>query len=574
MTTEGSDLSQSIQTMPELPSDLAGSHALLRTQRQQFVEQRQEVELLRAQHRQLVEQLQEQTRLRERLEYQFQLLLRRFTGRSAEKMDKNQLALFEKLLEQLAPTTSTPSAAEPAPETASVTSKTPSAGHGRRQIPADLPRERVIHDLPEEEKPCPCCGQMRCVIGKEVHEKLDWVPAKIKVIEHVRLTYACKACEQAAAESGPQIATAELPLSPIEKGLAEPGLLAHVIVSKYSDHLPLHRLERILERHGIDIARSTMCDWMRDCAQLIKPLYTIMVKEVLESKVIHTDDTSVQVLDKNLSETRTGRFWVYLGDAHHPCTVFTHTATRERDGPMTFLQGWGKDKPAFLQADAYGGYDGIHKGEAGGKVIEVACWAHCRRKFYDAQGSDAAGSAQALAYIRLLYDVEDRAREQFENQSPGEEARSLSAIRLALRQELAVPRLRQFKVWLESQQAQNGGPVLPKSPMGAAITYALNQWEALCVYTTDGDLAIDNNASERALRRIAVGRGNWTFLGSENGGHTAAILFSFIATCDRHKVNVFDYLRDVLTRIAAHNSTRLAELLPDRWQQARTANPA
>jgi transposase len=570
MTTEGSNISQSIQTMPELPSDLAGSHALI-------IQQVRQVELLHAQQQQLVEQLQDSSRKLERLEYQFQLLLRRFTGRSAEKMDKNQLALFEKLLEQLAPTTApTTPAAELAPETASLTSKTQSAGHGRRQIPADLPRERIIHDLPEEEKPCPCCGQMRCVIGKEIHEKLDWVPAKIKVIEHVRLTYACRACEQAAAESGPQIATAELPLSPIEKGLAEPGLLAYVIVSKYSDHLPLHRLERILERHRIDIARSTMCDWMRDCAELIKPLYNIMVKEVLASKVIHTDDTSVQVLDKNLPETRTGRFWVYLGDAHHPCTVFTHTATRERDGPMAFLKGWGKDKPAFLQADAYGGYDGIHKGEAGGKVIEVACWAHCRRKFYDAQGSDVGGSAQALAYIRLLYDVEDRAREQFEKQASGEEGeepRSLSAIRLALRQELAVPRLRQFKTWLESQQAIHGGPVLPKSPMGAAITYALNQWDALCVYTTDGDLAIDNNAAERALRRIAVGRGNWTFLGSENGGHTAAILFSFIATCDRHKINVFDYLRDVLTRIAAHNSTRLAELLPDRWQQARSANP-
>jgi transposase len=562
MNTDGSNASLQA-TPPALPNDLAACHSLI----QQLTMQLGDIALLRTQHQQAIEQLAEATRQMERMEFQFQLLLKRFTGRSAEKMDPRQMALFEKLLEELAPTT-------PQPTPAPGASTAHGAPHGRRQIPADLPRQRIIHDLPEEEKPCPCCGKMRCIIGKQVHEKLQWVPAKITVVEHVRLTYACKACDQAAAESGPQIVTADQPLSPIEKGLAEPSLLAHVIVSKYSDHLPLHRLERIMERHGIDIARSTMCDWMRDCAELLKPLYNIMVKEVLASKVIHTDDTSVQVLDKRLPEARTGRFWVYLGDNLHPCTVFTHTATRERDGPMAFLAGWGKDKPAYLQADAYGGYDGIHRGEAGGKVIEVACWAHGRRKVYDARSSDATTSTQALAYIRLLYDVEDQAQEQFEKQEQGPDSRPLAAIRLALRQELAVPRLRQFKAWLESQQAQHGGPVLPKSPMGAAITYLFNQWDALCVYTTDGDLAIDNNAAERALRRIAVGRGNWTFLGSENGGHTAAILFSFIATCDRHKINVFDYLSDVLTRLAAHPMNRLAELLPDRWQKALAATPA
>jgi transposase len=567
MTTDGSNLpavsATPAATLHALPHDLAACHTMI----QQLTAQLGDVALLRTQHQQALEQLAETTRQMARMEYQFQLLLRRFTGRSAEKMDPHQMALFEKLLEELAPTTP---AAEP--QTTPATSNTNGAPHGRRQIPADLPRERIIHDLPEEEKPCPCCGKMRCVIGKQVHEKLNWVPAKITVVEHVRLTYACRACAQAAAESGPQIVPADAPMSPIEKGLAEPGLLAYVIVSKYSDHLPLHRLERILERHGIDLARSTMCDWMRDCAALLKPLYNIMVQEVLASKVIHTDDTSVQVLDKRLPETRTGRFWVYLGDHHHPCTVFTHTATRERDGPMAFLAGWGKNQPAYLQADAYGGYDGIHKGQAGGQVIEVACWAHGRRKCYDARTSDSAASTQALAYIRLLYDVEDQAQEQFARQfekpPPGSDSRPLAAIRLALRQELAVPRLRQFKTWLESQQAQNGGPVLPKSPMGAAITYLFNQWDALCVYTTDGALAIDNNAAERALRRIAVGRSNWTFLGSENGGHTAAILFSFIATCDRHQINVFGYLCDVLTRIAAHPMNRLAELLPQRWQKA------
>jgi len=407
---------------------------------------------------------------------------------------------------------------------------------------------------------------MREVIGQEVSEQLDFVPAKVKVLEHVRLKYICKECEKKAAEGGPQITTAEKPLSPIEKGLAAPGLLAYVIVSKYSDHLPLHRLERILQRHDIEIARSTMCDWMRQSAQTLKPLYDLMVREVKDSRVIHTDDTPVDVLDRNLPQTRQGRFWVYLGDKDHPYIVFDYTPNRKRDGPMTFLKDWGKDDRRYLQADAFGGYDGIYACQAGGNVVEVACWVHCRRYFYEARHSDHRNSTQALAYIRLLYDVEDQARERFRTQAPGGEARSLSAIRLELRQKLARGRLQEFKSWLEGLQAAGGGKVLPKSPMGQAMTYALNQWDALCVYVSDGDLEIDNNASERTLRRIAVGRGNWCFLGSDNGGATAAILFGFIATCERHGINPFDYLRDALTRIASHPHNRLAELLPDRWK--------
>jgi hypothetical protein len=338
--------------------------------------------------------------------------------------------------------------------------------------------------------------------------------------------------------------------------LAAPGLLSYVLVSKYGDHLPLHRLEGILARHGIQIARSTMCDWAARCAELLQPLYERMIQSVRGSKVIHTDDTPVDVLDRNRSQTRTGRFWVYLGDAEHPHTVFAYTPSRSRDGPMQFLTGWS----GYLQADAFGGYDGIYAGQAGGRVTEVACWAHARRKFHEARNSDAAASTQALAYIRLLYDVEVQAKGL-----PASE-------RQRLRQELAVLRLRQFKEWLESRQASRGGPILPKSPMGQAITYALNQWDALCVYTTDGALAIDNNASENALRRVAIGRKNWLFCGSDNGGHTAAVLFSLIATCQRHKVEPFEYLQDVLTRLPASPLSQLDAFLPDRWHAARTSS--
>jgi transposase len=348
-------------------------------------------------------------------------------------------------------------------------------------------------------------------------------------------------------------------------------------------HLPMHRLEGILGRCGIKIARSTLCDWAAQCADVLGPLYDLMVDEVRASSVIHTDDTPVKVQDRSRTQTRTGRFWVYLGDPDHPYTVFAYTPSRSRDGPMEFLRGWGRDEPVYLQADAFGGYDGIYAGQAGGQVTEVACWAHARRKLYDARHSDPGVSTQALAYIRLLYALEKQAKEKAEQAAesasadegvPADEVsdRRVQALlveyRLRLRQDLAIRRLAEFRAWLESQQAERCGPVLPKSPMGEAIQYALNQWDALCVYTTDGRLAIDNNASENALRRVAVGRKNWLFAGSDNGGHTAATLFSLIATWQRHGIEPLSYLRDVLTRIAALPVSQLGTLLPDRWQPA------
>jgi len=537
MATDGTAL----QSPAPFPSDLSACHAL--------------IQLLQSQQEQLLEAAQKTQRENEQLRQRLDQLLRKMYGPSREKLDPRQMLLFADLLQQLQPEADRPAeTAEPTPAAPAAPAR--AQGHGRRKLPANLPRQKIIHDLPEAEKPCPCCGTRRQMIGQEVSEQLDYEPAKLSVIEHVRLKYACPACQKQAAEDGPQIETAEKPLAPIEKGLAAPGLLAYIIVSKFSDHLPLHRLEHILGRHDIDIARSTLCDWAAQSAEALKPLYDFMAGEVRESRIIHTDDTPVRTLERPPGQSRLGRFWVYLGDHDHPQTVFAYTPNRSRDGPMNFLRHWGREEKRYLQADAFGGYDGIYAGEAGGKVTEVACWAHARRKFYDARATHLAVSTQALAYIRLLYDVEDQARDLS------------SAQRLGLRQEQARPLLEQFQAWLHSQQAEHGGPILPKSPLGQAITYAFNQWEALCVYTTDGDLAIDNNAAENALRRVALGRRNWLFCGSDRGGQTAAILFSLIATCQRHQVNPFAYLRDVLIRIAAHPAHRLADLLPNHWQPA------
>jgi len=577
-----------------LPVDVQACHAMIR-------------QLLAGQH--------EQSRTIHQLEHQLQQLLGKLYGRSSEKLDAGQLTLFAQMLGQLQSEPPTPPitpSAPPAPASRPV--KTP---HGRRRFPADLPRQRIEHDLPEDQKPCPCCGRQRHRIGEEVTEKLEYVPAKVIVLQDVQFRYACSHCEQEA--QSPQITLAEKPVSAIEKGMAGSGLLAYVIVGKYSDHLPLYRLEKILTRHDIDIARSTMCDWMAACAAALLPVYDLMKSQVLKSNVIHTDDTPVDVLDKNRRQTRTGRFWDYLGDAEHPHIVFDYTSSRRRDGPLQFLGSWGRDSKVYLQADAFGGYDGIYIAPASdvpaapqvsgtppalpappasdasiasaaaiepgptrvdraslsinaflaatlavsAGIVEVACWAHARRKFFEARSSDPARSAQAMAYIRLLYDVEDQAKEKHLD----------PAARATLRQQMALPRLAQFKAWLQTQQLSEGGSVLPKSPMGQAITYALNQYNALCVYVSDGHLAIDNNAGENALRRIGVGRKNWMFCGSDTGGRTAAILFSVIATCERHRVNPFEYLRDVLSRIAAHPISRLAELLPGQWKPP-TAAPA
>lgn len=533
---------------------------------------RQEVALLRAERKEFIEQINQQLHKIDGLQHQLQMLLRRNYGRSSEKVDPRQRLLFEDLIDKAIP--ELPS--EDLPEDDAREPSAPNRqgkGHGRRKLPSGLPRETMMHDLPEEEKPCPCCGRMRHIIGKQTHEQLEYVPAKLKVIKHVRLTYGCPKCERDASPEGPQIVTADKPSQPIEKGLAAPGLLSYIIVSKYGDHCPMHRLEGILKRYGIDIARSTMCDWAAQCADALQPLYDLMVREVRLSTVIHTDDTTVKVQDKTLGRTRTGRFWTYLGDEDHPQTVFAYTPNRERDGPMTFLRDWGKHEPVYLQADAFSGYDGIYRGESGGDVTEVACWAHARRKFYDARNSDPVVSTQALAHIRLLYDVETNAKKKARDStrdgianSVQDEYDHLVAERYRLRQEHSVKRLAKFKAWLESQQAEHGGRVLPKSPMGGAIQYSLNQWDALCVYTTNGRLMIDNNASENALRRVAIGRKNWLFAGSDNGGRTAATLFSLIATCQRHNVEPMAYFRDVLTRIAAMPVSRLPELLPDRWQ--------
>jgi transposase len=478
-------------------------------------------------------------------------LLRRLYGPRAEKIDPNQLLLFaEAAAPAPAPPEPPPAPPQPAPA--------PRAGHGRRRLPRDLPRQTVVHELPQAERACPGCGQERLPIGREVSEQLDYKPASLFVVENVRVTYACAHCE-AHADSA-HVATAPKPAVPLERALPGPGLLAQAIVDKYVDHLPLHRQEHRFERQGLVLARSTLCDWMAAAAGLLLPLYERLKELVLQSRVIQTDDTPVPVQDRERDHTRQGYLWTYLGDRDHPYTVFDYTATHSRDGPEKFLGPF----HGFLQADAHSVYDALFTRPLE-PLTEVGCWAHARRYFWESRSSDPARAHAGIAWIGRLYEVEDRAGAALRAEATAAER---DAVFRERRQAESVPLLADFRRWLEEQQPQ----VLPKSPIGEALRYALNHWTALGRYTEHGFLAIDNNASERTLRAVGIGRKNYLFFGSDVGGHTAAVLYSVAASCRRHRVEPWAYLRDVLAKLPTQPAERLDELLPGRWR-ATIENP-
>ena len=417
------------------------------------------------------------------------------------------------------------------------------AGHSRRRRReldlSRLPHYRHEQDLSPEEKVCGCCGRGKDRIGQDVTKILEYVPSKLEVHEHVRPKYACRYCKNRVSSPPP-------PERPIARGIAGSGLIAQIVVSKFGDHLPLYRQEDIFVRHGLHIARSTLCDWVRAAAELLRPLYELQRQRVVRSALMWTDDTPVKVLTGGEEGSRQGRFWTYVGDDEHPYSVYDFTMSRSRDGPQAFLQ----DFRGYLHADAYAGYDAIYLG-SDREIVEVACWAHARRKFFDARNNYPREAHQVLEWIGQLYDIEDRAREM-----------SITA-RFELRHAESEAILDKLEAYL----AQLASSLLPKSALAKAVNYARNQWTALRCYTTDGRLTIDNNVAERTLRHQAIGRKNWLFLGSENAGPRAAILYTILAGAKRHRIEPWTYVRELLLRLHTEDST-LDALLPDRWAAA------
>ena len=525
----------------------------------------------------------------------------------------------------------------------------------RKSLPAELPRREILHDVEPAEKICPCCGKEKARIGEDVTELLEVVPAQVYVERHVRPKYACPSCKNG-------VAQAALPPQPAPRASVGPGFLAWLIVSKYADHLPLCRLERIFERHGVDLPRARMCDWLMTVSDLVRPLTAAMMKKVRDGPVVQADETSIHLQSKEKKgKTETAWVWVYAGSEEAPCTVFDFRKSRGRAGPAEMLAGF----EGTLQCDGYVAYDGVG---APGKVVRAGCWAHARRGFIEAEEAGDTRAAPALACIKQLFEIErewkqqeaeimrpsltivtapglaevtasgsmevtmqggglgqgddpdcdarrEPRREGYEARheedgvfldahcetpgaggdsghdsrceprrddaqrearheecgvsheehckTPGEGGGPDYAERLRLRREKSAPVVEALRAWMAERY-----DVLPKSPLGAAIGYAQNQWPALTRFLDDGRVELDNNAAERALRPVAVGRKNWLFAGSERGGRAAATFFTLIESARRNGLNPFDYLRDILGRLPSHPINRITDLLPDRWKSS------
>jgi transposase len=409
-----------------------------------------------------------------------------------------------------------------------------------RTLPPELPRVLIEH-APSNCR-CPDCGQRLSRLGEDSSEQLDYVPGYFQVIRHVRPKLACGACAR--------IVQAPAPMRPIERGLPTAGLLAQVIGAKYADHCPLYRQEGIYRRAGVELPRSTLASWVAESAALLDPLVSALERYVMAAEKLHADDTPVPVLCPGKGRTQTGRLWAYVRDDRPsagpdpPAVVYRYSPDRKAERPQAHLKSFS----GILQADAYSGFNALY---AGGRVQEAACWAHARRKYYDVYAQDRSPTAaEALIRIGELYVIEREIR----GQPP--------LVRAAVRAAQSAPLLAALHAWLTTTYAS----LAAKSPLAGAIQYTLTRWTALTRYVEDGRIEIDNNAAERAIRALVLGRRNYLFAGSDAGGETAARLYSLVGTCRLHGIDPHHYLRHVLERIAEHPINRIEELLP--WRVA------
>jgi transposase len=480
--------------------------------------------------------LRERDLLIEHLKLQIARLRRAQFGRSSEQVNR-EIAQLELTLEELEAST----AAIPIPAATMGRSPKERVPPVRRLLPSALPREIVTH---APACACPDCGAALRLLGEDVAEVLEYVPSRFKVIRHVRPKLACSRCEK--------IVQAPAPARPIARGLAGAGLLAHVLTSKYCDHLPLYRQSQIYARSGVDLDRSTLADWVGATHALMEPLVDALERHVMSAGKVHADDTPVPVLAPGTGKTKTGRLWTYVRDdrpwtgAAPPAALFRYSADRKGKHPCDHLAKF----IGTLQADGYAGFNGLYD-RKDRPLLEAACWAHVRRKFYDlAQAMQSPIAEEALLRIGALYGIEAELR----GKPPDERA--------AVRQARAGPLLAGLHQWLLATVR----PLSRKSDLAGAIHYALARWEALTRYRDDGRLEIDNNAAERALRAVALGRKNYLFAGADSGGERAAAIYSLIGTAKLNGLDPEAYLRFVLERIAEHPINRIDELLP--WHVA------
>ena len=526
-----------------LPTDLASAHALI-------IAQREALSAAQARVTAAESDTQYRALLIEKLKYTIRKLRHERFGQSSERG-----ALLDQLELQLADLEENAAQAEAAARMAAAAEKITAPSFERRRparrpLPEHLPRERIVYPAPLA---CPCCGggTLR-KIGEDVTETLELIPRQWKVIQHVREKFSCRACEA--------ITQPPAPSHPIARGRAGPKLLAHILFSKYGLHLPLNRQSDTYEREGIDLDVSTLADWVGAAAATLMPLVDVIRAHVLAAERIHADDTTVPVLAKG--KTRTGRLWTYVRDDRPfvgpdpPAAVFFYSRDRGGEHPEQHLASYA----GLMQADAYAGFNRLYEANRKpGPIVEAACWAHARRKFFDlARINKAPIAIEAVERIDALFAIE----------------REINGIthqqRLHVRHERSRSLVIELEGWLREQRAR----VSKNGEIGKAIDYSLKRWSALTRFLDDGRICMSNNAAERELRAIAVGRRNWTFAGSDEGGRRAAAIYTLIATAKLNNIDPQAWLADVLARLPDHPAKRIHEFLPWNWRQQNIAAQA
>ena len=507
------------QNMADLQAIIVSQKALLAEKQTLLVEREAEIEMLRV---------------------RLAALLRQRFGKSSEKLDLEitQLELMLNVLE--VPKSETCADTEIKYDNP-LTKRKPS----RKPLPKDLPREEVVH---QPDINCLICGNEHySVLGEDITEVLEFIPSHFKVIQHHRPKWSCRSCET--------IRQAPVPDYPITRGRAGPGLLSHILVSKFCDHLPFYRQSQIYARQDMDLSRSTMAGWTTQVVTLLRPLLEALRINVMASPRLHTDDTSVPVLKPGNKKTKTGRLWVYVrddrpyGSGDPPAAFYHYSPDRKAIHPKTHL----KDFTGILQADGFPGYMDLYKADKDGQhwVAEAACMAHVRRKFHDIFTSNGSPIAkEAIKRIRALYEIEREIRGLVPD------------VRHTARAERSKPLLDRLEKWFLAQKALLPG----KSALGIAIRYALTRWKALTLYVDDGTIEIDNNAAERAIRIVTLGRKNYLFAGSDTGGHSAAAIYSLIQTCKLNNINPEAYFSDILARMQSYPVNQIQDLLPWNWK--------
>jgi transposase len=482
----------------------------------------------------------------EKLKFELARLRRMTFGQSSERIER-AIEQLELKLEEIETTAADTSTAEPASgvhlEPYPQATETPE--RPRRKLPEHLPRREQRHE--PAARVCHRCGAERLrKVGEDVTEMLEYVPGRFEVVRHVRPAYSCAKCEA--------MSQAPMPAMPIPRAMAGASVLAHVIMSKYADHLPLYRQAEIYARDGLELDRGTLADWMGKAAWLLRPLADRIGEHVMAGTVIHADDTPVPVLAPGNGKTRTGRLWIYLRDERPhagpaaPAVLYRYTPDRKGERCRQHLSSFS----GHLHADGYAGFAELYESAAGrpANVTEVACWAHVRRKFFDVHKANGSPIAhEALERLGALFDIE----RTIAGKSPEQ--------RRAVRQSLAKEKLDKLADWLDQQLKLLSG----KSELAGAIRYARSRWNALTAYVDDGRLEISNNAAENAIRPITLGRKNWLFAGSDAGGDRAAIFYTLIRSAKLNGLEPEAWLRDVLTCIGEHPINRVDELLPWAW---------